>query len=160
MPPGQALVLASAIVLAVFGVLYMAWRSTATDRTASCLRTAMNAVSASTLAGVGTFFLLFGEPNILIAGGVAVALYASAFRTGFMGHRRHDRASSPGSVRTMFRFYLGGKVVGGSLCAIGCMTYGGAVGVLGAFLSACWTVLHFWVLRRVVLEAADRPLEA
>jgi hypothetical protein len=164
MPPGQAFVIASVIVLAVFGFLYIAWRSTATDRTASYLRTAMSVVSASMSAGVGTFFLLLGEPNIQIAVGVGIAVFASAFKTGFMvWHRHHGGALSHGTIRTMLRFSLGGNLVAGSLCGIGCMIYGGAVGVLGACLSACWALLHFWVLRHVIREATvgrkkPRPL--
>lgn len=34
MPPGQAFGIASVIVLAVFGVVYIVWRSTATDKRA------------------------------------------------------------------------------------------------------------------------------
>jgi hypothetical protein len=155
------LVIASVIVLAVFGFLYIAWWSTGADKTASLLRALLSALTASTLVGVGTVFLLVSEPNILIGAGVGIAVYASAFKTGFMGwHHSRGRASSHGSLKTMFRFYSGGNLVAGCLCGVGSLTYGGAVGVLGAFLSACWALLHLWVLKRVTRDAADRPQDA
>ena len=155
--------IASVVVLTVFGFLYITWRSTAADRTASYLRSAMSAVSASLLAGGGTFFLLVSEPNILIGVGVGLALYASALKTGFMArHRSHVEglASSHGTLRTMLRFYFGGNLIAGCLCVLGCLIYGGAVGVLGASLSACWALLQFWILKRVTRETAERSQEA
>jgi hypothetical protein len=163
MPPGQAFVIASVIVLAVFGFLYIAWRSTVADKTASFLRALISALTASMLVGVGTFSLLVGEPNVLIGVGVGIAVYASAFKTGFMAwYRSHPQggASSHATVKAMFPFYVGGNLAAGCLCVIGCLVYGGAVGVLGASLSACWALLHLWVLKRVTQETPARSQEA
>jgi hypothetical protein len=60
----------------------------------------------------------------------------------------------------MFRFYLLGNFVAGCLCGIGCVIFGGAIGVVGAVLSACWALLHVWVLKHVTRDAAKRPQEA
>lgn len=158
MPLGTALVIASGLVLAVFGFLYIAWRSTATDRTASFLRAMLGALSASMLTGIGTFFLLVREPNLLIGAGMGIGAYASAFKTGLVGwHQFAGGSRSQPTFKAMFRFYSLGNVVAGCLSAIGCLAYGGAVGVLGACLSASWAVLHVWVLKRVTRETA--PLQ-
>ncbi len=157
MPLGQAFVIASGLVLAVFGFLYIAWRSTAADQTASFLRAMFSALSASILTGIGTFFLLVREPNLLIGIGMGIGAYASAFKTGFMGwHEYLGRAPSHPTFKAMFHFYSLGNVVAGCLSGIGCLAYGGAVGVVGASLSACWAVLHLWVLKRVTREAASK----
>jgi hypothetical protein len=161
MPPGQAFGIASIIVLAVFGVLYIVWRSTAADKTAFYLRTVMSALSVSLLAGTGTFILLLGEPNILIAVAGGILLYTSACNHGFMAwHEYQGRASSHPSLNTMFLFYIGGRALAGCLCGIGCLLYGGALGMLGAALCAWWSLFHFWVFKRVTREAMDRPQQA
>ena len=157
MPMEQAFVIASGVVLTVFGFLYIAWRSTAADRTASFLRAMFSALSASMLTGIGTFFLLVREPNLLLGAGMGIGAYASAFKTGFLGWQQYlGRAPSHSTFKVMFHCYSLGHVVAGSLSGIGCLAYGGAVGVLGACLSACWAVLHLWVLKRVTREAASK----
>ena len=161
MPPGQALLIALVTVLAVFGYLYIVWRSTVADKTGLYLRRVMSAVLTSLLVGSATFFVLLGEPNILISVGLGIAVYASALKNGFMGwHRFQNRPESYGTLKTILRFYSGGNVVAAGFCGIGCLIYGGAVGVLGAFLSVYWALLHFWMLKRLTRETADRPQEA
>jgi hypothetical protein len=120
----------------------------------------MSAGMTSMLAGSGTFFLLLAEPNILISVGLGIAVYAAALKNGFMGWHRYQGLSSHGTLRTILRFYSGGNLVAAGLCGIGCLIYGGAVGVLGAFLSVYWALLHFWMLKRLTRETADRPQEA
>ena len=161
MPLGQALGIALVIVVAVLGFHLILWRSTAADKTGSYLRRVMSALSVSILAGGGTGFLLLGEPNVLIAVAGGILLYSSAFNHGFMAwHEYQGRTSSHPSLRSMLRFYFGARVVAGCVCAIGCLIYGGALGVLGAALSAWWSLFHFWVLKRVTREAADRSQQA
>ena len=153
MPPRQAFIIACVIVLAVLGLLSLVWRSTLADTTASYLRRGMSALSASMFAGIGTFFLLAGEPNILIGVGVGIAAYASALKRGFISdYASQGRASSQATLNTVLRFSTGGNIVAGCSCGIGCLMYGGAVGVLGASLSACWTLLQLWVLTRMARE--------
>jgi hypothetical protein len=153
MPPGQAFGIAIVIVLAVFGSLYLVWRS---RRTGSYLRIVIGTSFASMFAACGTLFLLYAEPNILIALGGAIAFYTWAFKHGFMAWHDYQRQSpSHASLKTMFRFYFGGHLVAGCVFGIGCLLYGGGVGVLGAALSAWWGLFHFWVLKRVTHEAGD-----
>jgi hypothetical protein len=154
-PIAQALVIASGLVLGVFGFLYMAWRSTAADRTASLLDAMSSALSASMLAGIGTFLLLVGKPNLLIRIGMGIWAYTSAFKRGFMAwHRSSGRPSSHPTFKAMFRFYSLGNLVAGGLAGIGCLSYGGAIGVVGASLSAYWVVMHSWLLNRLARENA------
>jgi hypothetical protein len=161
MPPGQALGIALLFALAVLGFHLILWRSTAPDKTGSYLRRVMNALSVSMLAGGGTGFLLLGEPNVVIAVAGGILFYSSAFNHGFMAwHEYQGRTSSHPSLRSMLRFYFGARAVAGCVCAIGSLIYGGAMGLLGAFLSAWWSLFHFWVLKRVTREAADRPQQA
>lgn len=155
MPVGQALVVAFGLASAVLGFLYITWRSTGRDRTASILRALLTAVSVSVLIGTGTFFLLVREPNVLIGMGIAVYAYASAFRRGFMGRRDAGQALSIEKITTMFRVHAAGNLVAATLCGIGCVTYGGALGVLGVFVSLYWIVLHLWLLNRVTQHGTD-----
>jgi len=156
MPIAQAFVIASGLVLGVFGFLYIAWRSTSADRTASFLGAMFSALSASMLAGIGTFLLLVGEPNLLIGIGVGIWAYASAFKRGFMAwHRYSGRPSSHSTFKAMFHFYSLGNLAAGGLAGIGCLSYGGAVGVVGASLSAYWVVMHLWLLNRLAREDAS-----
>ena len=158
MPPGQSLGIALVIVLAVFGGLYLVWRS---RKSGSYLRIAIGASFASMFAAGGTLFLLRGEPNILIAFGGAIAFYTWAFKHGFMTwHDYRRQAPSHATLKTMFRVYFGGSLIAGCVFGIGCLLYGGAMGVLGAALSAWWCVFQFWVLKRVNQEATDRPQQA
>lgn len=160
MPPAQALGIAVVIVLVVFGYLYVGWRSTAGDKTASYLRAVVGGAIASMFVGCGTFLLLLAEPNILIALGGALAFYTWAFKHVFMTWQDYQRrAPSHATLKTMFRFYFGGNLVAGCMFSIGWLLYGGARGVLGAFLSAWWSLFHFWVLKRVTPEA-DPPQQA
>ena len=101
MPPGQAFVIALATVLAVFGYLYIVWRSTVADKTGLYLRRVMSAGMTSMLVGSGTFFLLLAEPNILISVGLGSAVYAAALKNGFMGWHRYQGLSSHGTLRTI-----------------------------------------------------------
>ena len=160
MPPGQAFVIAVVTVLAVFGYLYIVWRSTVADKTGLYLRRVMSAVLTSMLVGSATFFLLLAEPNILISVGLGIAVYASALKNGFMGWHRYQGPSSHGTLKTILRFYSGGNIVAAACAGIGCLIYGGAVGVLGAFLSLWWALLHFSFFKRVTQEPADRPQES
>jgi hypothetical protein len=156
MPLGQAFVIAFGVVLAVFGFLLVAWRSTRSDRTAIFLRALLNVLSVILLVGIGAFFCWVGKPNLLVGAGMGMAAYASAFRTGFMGwHDYLGRAPSHPTLRVMFRFHFLGNVVASCLCGIGCLTYGGAVGVLGASASGCLAALHLSLLRRVTRETAN-----
>jgi len=52
----------------------------------------------------------------------------------------------------MLRFYFGGHLVAGCVFAFGSLIYGGAIGVLGAALSAWWSVFQFWFLKRVTQD--------
>jgi hypothetical protein len=157
MPIAQAFVIVSGLVLAVFGFLYIVWRSTAADPTASFLGAIFSAISASMQAGIGTFFLLVREPNLLIGVGVGLWAYASAFKGGFMAwHHYSGRSPSHSTFKAMFHFYSLGNVVAGCLAGIGCLAYGGAVGAVGASLSAYCVVLHLWLLNRPTREEA-RP---
>jgi hypothetical protein len=158
MPSSQALGIAVVIVLVMLGVVYIGWRSTAADKAGSYLRRVMSALSVFLLAGVGTGFLLLGEPNIMIAVAGGILMYSSAFQRGFMAwHEYQGRTSSHPSLASMFRSYFGARAVAGCVCAIGSLVYGGAIGVLGAFLSAWWGLFHVWVFKRVTQEAVDRP---
>jgi hypothetical protein len=161
MPPGQAFVIALVTVLAVFGYLYIVWRSTVADKTGLYLRRVMSAVLTSMLVGSATFFVLLAKPNILISVGLGIAVYASALKNGFMGwHRYQDRPSSHGTLKTILRFYSGGNVVAAGFCGIGCLIYGGAVGVIGAFVSVWCALLYFSFFKRVTQEPGDRPQES
>jgi hypothetical protein len=112
-------------------------------------------------AAGGTLFLLRGEPNILIALGGAIAFYTWAFKHGFMTWQDYQRrAPSHATLKTMFRVYFGGSLIAGCVFGIGCLLYGGAMGVLGAALSAWWSLFQFWVLKRVAQEPTDRPQQA
>jgi hypothetical protein len=158
MPPGQALGIALVIVLAVIGGLYLVWRS---HTTGSYLRIVIGASLATMLAAGGTLFLLHAEPNILIALGGAIASYTWAFKHGFMAwHDYQRRPPSYATLKTMFSFYFGGNLVAGCVFGIGCLIYGGALGVLGAALCAWWSLFHFWVFKRVRRETADHPQQA
>ena len=102
-----------------------------------------------------------GASNVVIAVAGGILFYSSAFNHGFMAwHEYQGRTSSHPSLRSMLRFYFGARAVAGCVCAIGSLIYGGAMGLLGAFLSAWWSLFHFWVLKRVTREAADRPQQA
>lgn len=149
MPVGQAFVVAFGLAFAVLGFLYITWRSTGRDWTASVLRSLLTAIVASVFVGTGTFFVFVREPNFLIAVGVAVYAYASAFKRGFMGWRHAGQALSVANMTRMSRVYAAANLVAATLCGIGCLTYGGAIGVLGVFVSLYWIVLHLWMLNRV-----------
>jgi len=137
------------------------WRSTVADKTGLYLRRVMSAVLTSMLVGSATFFVLLAKPNILISVGLGIAVYASALKNGFMGwHRYQDRPSSHGTLKTILRFYSGGNVVAAGFCGIGCLIYGGAVGVIGAFVSVWCALLYFSFFKRVTQEPADRPQES
>lgn len=151
----QAFVIAFGLAFTVLGFLYIAWRSTGRDRTASILRSLLTGVLVAVLIGTGTFFLLAGEPNVLIRTGIAVYAYASAFRRGFMGWRHAGRSLSLENITTKSRVYAAANVVAATLCGIGCLTYGGAIGVLGALVSLYWIVLHLWFLNRFTRHGAD-----
>jgi hypothetical protein len=157
MPLGQAFVIASGVVLAVFGFLYMAWRSTGPDKTASILRALFSALSASILVGIGTVLLLVSEPNTLMGLGMAIGAYTSALKTAFIGwHDHRGRVPSHSTFKALFRVYPLGNLVAGCLFGIGCLVYGGPLGVLGASASLCWAAMHLWLLKRVTAEGANR----
>ena len=72
MTVGQAFGVAFGLAFAVLGYIFIGWRSSVRDRTASILRVVLTALSVSILIGSGTFFLLWREPNVLVAVGVGI----------------------------------------------------------------------------------------
>ena len=58
------------------------------------------------------------------------------------------------------QFLLWRNLVAGCVFGIGCLIYGGALGMLGAALCAWWSLFHFWVFKRVRRETADHPQQA
>ena len=160
MPLGQAFALAFGLAFTILGFLYIAWRSAGRDQTASILRALLTALSVSMLVGTGTFFLLVREPNVLIAVGMAIFGYASAFKTGFMGWHHLRQAPSLSTFKAMFRVYSSGNLVAACLFGIGCVIYGGPVGVLGAFVALYWALLHLWLLKRATPGEASEAEQA
>jgi hypothetical protein len=60
---------------------------------------------------------------------MAIFAYASAFKTGFMGWHHLGQTSSLSSFKAMFRIYSSANFVAACLSGIGCVIYGGPVGV-------------------------------
>ena len=71
MPVGQAIAVASLITAAVIVFIGLMWRSTSSDRMASVLRGLLNLLSAVMFVVIGTALLRIGEPNIVVAAGLA-----------------------------------------------------------------------------------------
>ena len=146
MPLIQALALSVGLAVLVFGCLYFIWRSGGDDRTASSLRALLAAVSASLMLAAGTSLLLSGWPNIPIALAWAILCYACAFKTSLLW--RKPITVSLTTVRVL-RLYSSANLVAAILCATGCVFLGGPFGILGAFASVYWIVLHGWLLKRL-----------
>jgi hypothetical protein len=154
MPLGQAFAVAFGLAFAVFGFLYIVWRSGGRDKTASILRGMFTALRVGTSVGAGTLFLLMREPNVLIGVGAAILFYTDAFKNGFVGWHHRIEAPSISALKAMLRIHSLGNLVSASLCGIGCVIYGGPIGVLGAFAALYWALLHLWVLKRVTADEA------
>lgn len=154
MPLGQAFAFAFGLAFVVLGFLYLVWRSAGRDQTASILRALLTGLSVSMLVGTGTFFLLVREPSVLIGVGLAIFAYAAAFKTGFMGWHHLGQTSSLSSFKAMFRVYSSANLVAACLSGIGCVIYGGPVGVLGAFVALYWVLLNLWFLKRFTPDGA------
>ena len=154
MTVGQAFGVALGLVFAVHGYIFIAWRSTARDRTASILGVVLTALSVSILIGSGTFLLWLREPNALVAVGMGIFTYASAFRAGFMEWSHLDHVPALSTINLMFRIYFWGNVVAACLCGVGCVIYGGPLGVLGACVSLSWTLMNLLFLKRITSDQA------
>jgi hypothetical protein len=62
--------------------------------------------------------------------GGAIAAYTWGFKHAFMTwHDYQRRAPSYETLKRMLRFYFGGNLVAGCVFGVGCLTYGGAMGV-------------------------------
>jgi hypothetical protein len=83
--------------------------------------------------------------------GTGVHLYALAFKAWFIAWQ-DLLARTP--LSPMFPSYFLGHAAAGGLFCIGAIAYGGVLGVLGACLSAWWTVMYLWiasVMRKAVV---------
>ena len=67
-------------------------------------------------------------------------------------HLRHVPGLS--TINLMLRIYFWGNVVAACLCGVGCVIYGGPVGVLGACVSLSWALMHLWFLKRFTPDQA------
>jgi hypothetical protein len=112
------------------------------------------------LMGTGTFFLIVRLPTVLIGLGMAIFAYAAAFKTGFMRWHRLRQTASLSSFKTMFRVYSSANLVAACLSGIGCVIYGGPVGVLGAFVALYWFLMNLWFLKRFTRDEASEDERA
>ena len=147
MPLGQAFAFAFGVAFVVLGLLYVTSRAAGRDRTASVLSALLTGLFVSMMVWVGTFALLMSEPNVLIGVGMAILAYASAFRTGFGAWRHLGRTSSLSSFKAMFLISCSANVIAAFLSSIGCVIYGGPVGVLGFFVALYWLLVNMWLLK-------------
>jgi hypothetical protein len=104
---------------------------------------------AATLFWLGASALRSSRPNVWIAGGLAVVLWTVAFV--FADRLRDLRAAS--SVQAVllrrWRIQFAGYLIAACLWSIGCVIYGGAIGVFGAVVGVMVGCFSFWGLQQL-----------